>query len=446
MAARELRLSEVLGALSYALDITEGQPLGHSVRTCLIGMRLAEELGLPDDDRSALFYALLLKDLGCSSNAAKVTALFGTDDIAAKRALKIVDWSRYGSAGAYAVRNVGRDAWPRNVLRVARAGPAGARELTQIRCDRGAEIAYMLELPEGAAEAIRCLDEHWDGGGNPAGLRGEAIPLLARVLGLAQTVEVFFTAHGVEAALKMARRRSGRWFDPELVHLLLGMRDDAAFWASVVGSQTGEQVSLAEPHDQVLVADDDRLDRVAEGFARVIDAKSPYTFRHSSRVAEIAVSIGVELGFDAVELRDLRRAALLHDIGKLGISNAILDKPGKLTDEEFARIRRHPDYTEKILGRIGQFAELTAVAAAHHEKLDGSGYHRGLTRGALSLPARALAVADIYEAMTAERPYREAMPPEQALGLIARDVPHALCDVSFAALEQALHADAVAAA
>ncbi|MDX6504313.1 MAG: hypothetical protein QOE29_1438 [Gaiellaceae bacterium] len=446
MAGRELRLSEVLGALSYALDITEGQPLGHSVRTCLIGMRLAEELGLPDEERSALFYALLLKDLGCSSNAAKVTALFGTDDIAAKRALKVVDWSRYASAGAYAFRNVGRDAWLTNVLRVARAGPDGARELTQIRCDRGAEIAYMLELPDGAAEAIRCLDEHWDGGGNPAGIRGEAIPLLARILGLAQTVDVFFTAQGLPAALKMARRRSGRWFDPGLVQILLQLRDDAPFWAAVSGSQTDEQVSLAEPHDQVLVADDDRLDRIAEGFARVIDAKSPYTFRHSSRVAEIAVSIGAELGFDALELRDLRRAALLHDIGKLGVSNTILDKPGKLTDEEFGRIKRHPAYTERILGRIGEFAELNAVAAAHHEKLDGSGYHRGLGRDDLSLPARALAVADIYEAMTAHRPYRDAMTAEQALGLIGRDVPHALCAESFAALERALDADAVAAA
>jgi putative nucleotidyltransferase with HDIG domain len=446
MRPRELRLSEVLGALSYALDITEGQPLGHSVRTCLIGMRLAEELGLPDEERSALFYALLLKDLGCSSNAAKVTALFGTDDIAAKRALKLVDWSRYVHAGAYAFRTAGRDAWLRNVVRAAKAGPEGARELTQIRCDRGAEIAYMLELPDGAAEAIRALDEHWDGGGNPAGLRGAAIPLPARILGLAQTVEVFFSAQGLPAALRMAKRRSGRWFDPALVHVLLRLRDDSAFWGAVAGSQTDAQVALAEPHDQVLVADDDRLDRIAEGFARVIDAKSPYTFRHSSRVAEIAVAIGSQLGFDALALRDLRRAALLHDIGKLGVSNTILDKPGKLTDEEFARIKRHPDYTERILGRIGQFAELTEVAASHHEKLDGTGYHRSLTRRQMSLPARALAVADIYEAMTAHRPYRDAMAPETALGLIARDVPHALCADSFAALERALGADMVAAA
>jgi putative nucleotidyltransferase with HDIG domain len=438
MSGGDLRLSEVLGALSYALDITEGQPLGHAVRSCLIGMRLAEEIDLPAEERSALFYALLLKDLGCSSNAARVTSLFGTDDIDAKRTLKVVDWSRYTAAGAYALRTVGREsprAWVRNFARVAKAGPEAARELTQIRCERGADIATMLGLPDGAAEAILTLDEHWDGGGHPAGLRREEIPLLGRVLGLAQTVEVFFTLGGLDSALEVARKRSKRWFDPALVRALERTQDDRRFWDAVSGLDPRETLDLAEPDGFVLLANDERIDRVAHAFARVIDAKSPYTFRHSERVAEIAVAIATELGLSAEEIRDLDRAALLHDIGKLGVSNTILDKAGKLTDEEFARIQRHPEYTQRILERVSQFADIVHVAASHHEKLDGSGYHRGLRAEDLPLPARILTVADIYEAMTAERPYRDGMPVDVALGIMRSDVPHKLCEVAFGALE-----------
>jgi putative nucleotidyltransferase with HDIG domain len=166
----------------------------------------------------------------------------------------------------------------------------------------------------------------------------------------------------------------------------------------------------------------------------VIDAKSPFTYRHSERVAEIAVSAGEALGLTPLALRDLRRAALLHDIGKLGVSNRTLDKPGRLTVEELAVVRRHPEWTEEILGRVSRFDELAAVAAAHHERLDGSGYHRGVRGRALGRGARILAVADVFEAMTAERPYRAALPVEQALELMEREVPAKLCPDAFAAL------------
>ena len=244
----------------------------------------------------------------------------------------------------------------------------------EARCDRGAEIARMLYLSEATAAAIRSLDEHWDGRGLPDGLRGEEIPLLARILCLAQTVEIFHAAGGVDAARAVARRRRGRWFDPALVDALPAIWRDRAFW------RTLEQpdVSGWEPADLLLRADDDRLDRIAEAFARVIDAKSPFTARHSERVAEIAVGIGGILGFDPETQRDLRRAGLLHDIGKLAISNRILDKPGKLTEAEFAAIKRHPAHSLEILARAPCFAAIAALAANHHERIDGSGYPRGL--------------------------------------------------------------------
>src|SRR5277367_1905981 len=189
----ELRLSEVVSAMSYALDITEGQPEGHAVRTCMIGMRLAKEIYLSPKQRSALFYALLLKDLGCSSNASKVCYLFNADDRQAKSALKTTNWTRFSGKLGYMLRNAapGGSFTERiaSFMRVAKGGATAARELIEMRCDRGATIARNLSMPEETATAIRSLDEHWDGQGHPAGLIGEDIPILARILGVAQTVE-----------------------------------------------------------------------------------------------------------------------------------------------------------------------------------------------------------------------------------------------------------------
>lgn len=437
------RLSEVISALSYALDLTEGQPEGHSIRTCLIGMRIGEELGLDAGTRASLFYALLMKDAGCSANAAETSALFGADDPAVKRSWKSVDWRRGGPGLWHVLRSV-RPGEPlgarlRQAWRIV-AGPPVTADLVRARCERGADIARMLGLPADTAAAIRALDEHWDGGGVPLGLRGEEIPLLARIASLAQTVEVFHAARGTGAALGMARRRAGRWFDPALVRVLEGTRRDAAFWNSLHGDVRA-RVDALEPAGREMKADDGALDRIAEAFARVIDAKSPYTFRHSEGVAAYAAAIGRVLGFSAPLQRDLRRAALLHDIGKLGVSNRILDKPGKLTEEEFAAVRLHPEYTHRILARVRPFRELAELAASHHERMDGRGYHRGIPASTLSQAARVLAVADVCDALSAARPYRGALPREQVLQILGRDAGPALCPVSVDALRQALDAD-----
>ena len=421
----QIALSGVIGALSYALDVAEGQPPGHAVRSCLIGMRLAAELDLPAADRSDLFYALLLKDAGCSANANRMAMLFAADDRAAKATSKLIDWSNPRASFLWSLRTVapGTGLSRRlQVLRGIRDEGDVTRKFMEARCDRGAEIARMLFLSERTALAIRSLDEHWDGRGMPDGLRGEEIPLAARILCLAQTVEVFHAAGGLKAARAVAERRSGRWFDPALVEAFIAFCGDSDFWAAL----EAPDVSRWEPPDLALAGDEARLDRIAEAFARVIDAKSPFTARHSERVAEIAVGIADALRFDLDERRTLRRAGLLHDIGKLAVSNRILDKPGKLSDEEFRAIKTHPVHTLRILERAPCFADLADLAANHHEKLDGSGYPRSLEACDLDLPMRVLAVADIYEALTAERPYRPPLAPEEALAIIDRDVPERL--------------------
>lgn len=438
---RDIRLSEVLAALSRALDLTEGQALGHSVRTCMIGMRLADEIGLDEATRTALYYGLLLKDAGCSSNAARMSAMFGADDRFVKPRMKLVDWHdrvRLAVRTAFTVgqgQSIGQRV--SYFLGIAKT-PNMTREIMQIRCDRGAEIALGLGFPEATANTIRSLDEHWNGQGYPEGLRGEEIPLLARIANLAQVVDVFVREQGLGAAMRVVRQRSRKWFDPLLVKRLVSWERDRAWWQQLDDPDLAQRVIGIEPSlDPRRLAEDD-LDTVARSFADIIDAKSPYTFRHSANVADFAVGIGEQLGFDADTQRRLRRAGLLHDIGKLGVSNRILDKPGKLTAEERTEIERHPIFTWEILLRVPAFADFAWTAALHHEKLDGSGYPWKIDGRGLDMPARVLAVADMYEALVADRPYRAGMNPADALGILRREAEAKLCRDAVGGLEALL--------
>ncbi|MDB4950428.1 MAG: hypothetical protein JWM27_3077 [Gemmatimonadetes bacterium] len=417
-------LSEVLSSLSRALDLTEGQPPGHTLRSCVIGMRLANELGLPEADRGALYYALLLKDAGCSSNAARMAALFGSSDQIVKYRMKFPDRHRRLGLALETARNVGLGEplgqRVRHFVEIART-PDMTRDLIAIRCDRGAEVVRGLGFPRAAAEAVRHLDEHWNGRGYPLGLAGDAIPLLARIASLAQSVEIFHTAMGRAAALGMARERRGSWFDPALVDRLLEWGGDREWWKGLAARDLEARVVAAEPGDRARTVDEDELDAICATFAEIIDAKSPFTFRHSTGVASYARAIAGRLGMGPDVQHRIHRAGLLHDVGKLGVSSRILDKAGPMTADERAEMERHPAFSWEILSHVGAFRDFAWTAALHHEKLDGSGYPWRFTGEQLEPEARILAVADIYEALTADRPYRAGMTPGAALGILARD-------------------------
>jgi putative nucleotidyltransferase with HDIG domain len=432
-------MSEVVAALTYALDLTEGQPPGHVLRSCLIGMRVGEQLDLDPARRDALFWALLLKDAGCSSNAARIYALLEADDQRVKRALKTVDWPRLSQRARYAVHVAvperGVPARLRRVAWLARQGDLQG-QLVSLRCERGAEIARLLGLPEETAGAIRALDEHWDGHGRPRGLRGEDIPLPARIMCLAQSAEVFHALGGRAAVRRMTRDRAGRWFDPRVVAALEALLAERAFWHELTAApaELERHVAAHEPPDLVRVATDAEVDRLVAAFAGIIDAKSPYTLRHSERVAALSVRLGAALRLPADELHRLRRAGLLHDIGKLALPNRILDHPGRLAAKDVALVREHPRDTARILTRVPVLSGVAATAAAHHERLDGSGYPEGLRAERLDTPTRILAVADVFDALSSDRPYRPALTTGQALALVQREAGHSLCADTTAAL------------
>ena len=435
----DIALSEVLSALSYALDLTEGQLPGHTIRSCIIGMRLGQEVGLTAEEQTALYFALLLKDAGCSSNAARMAALFGSDDQGVKLDMKLVDWHNPVALALATARScaIGQSLGDRvrQFLAIAKTEHV-TRDLIQVRCDRGAGIALRLGFPEATAQAIRSLDEHWCGLGYPEGRSGEDISLLARIANLAQAVEVFWRTRGVDAALAEARRRRGRWFDPKLVDLLLTWERDREWWARLAEpAEIGAAVVSLEPGSHARRIDDSGLDAVAQAFAEIIDAKSPYTARHSSNVAAYAVRIARTIGLDAAEQRRLYRAGLLHDIGKLGVSNRILDKPGALTAAERAQIERHPSFTWEILQRVRAFDGFARLAAVHHEKLDGSGYPWGLTARELDLASQVLCVADMYEALSADRPYRKGLSHADVLAVLRKESGTRLCAEAVAGAE-----------
>lgn len=439
--AAGLKLSELIGALSHALDITEGQPEGHCIRCCWIGMHIGQEVGLGEKELWELYYTLLLKDLGCSSNAARICELYLTDDLSFKR-----DFKRVGDSLPQVVRFVlqhtglkaGLAERFKSVLHIFKDGPEISRDLIQTRCQRGAEIARLLRFSEDVAAGIYNLDEHWNGGGKPAGLAGNAIPVYARIALLSQVVDVFQLADGVEAALTEVRNRSGQWFDPLQVRAVEKLLQRPDFVATLRSADIEKAVLALEPGRFEVPLDEDYLDDIATAFGQVVDSKSPYTAGHSARVALYTDLVAEAMGLDAERRRWLKRGALLHDVGKLGVSNSVLDKAGKLDAAEWAEVRRHAELTESILSRIHAFSELALVAGAHHERLDGGGYPKGLTGEAISLETRIITLADIFDAITAERPYRGAVPIPQTLDMMAKTVGTAIDADCFEALKKAM--------
>jgi putative nucleotidyltransferase with HDIG domain len=349
-----------------------------------------------------------------------VSSIFGGDDIELKGRQSVIDRSILANA-AFAIRSLpATEPLPRRLRRLIHLGLRGPREraaIEQLRCERGASIARKAGFGDAVADAVHDIHEHWDGGGQPRHLAGDRIHAHARVVAACAALDVFASRHGRDAAVATLVARRGRWYEPTVVDVLLALIDQGVLDDLDAPDLVGRTLDLAPPGTGVEGASTD-VDRLALAFAEIVDAKSPFTGSHSQSVARIAERVAIDLGLPDADVVDVRRAALLHDIGKLGVPNSILDKPGSLEASEFEVIRRHPELSLRILAPVPAFAAVAEMAACHHERLDGRGYFRGLTEPELSIGARIVAVADVFEALTADRPYRSAMPVEAALAIL----------------------------
>ena len=437
VADSPVSLGEILSALSFALDITEGASPGHSVRACLLGMRIGKEIGLSDQSLSDLYYALLLKDIGCSSNSARMASAFSADDQVVKQNFKFIDREKLGKPNREALTFVWNNVAPtegvwkrlRQIYRMVRDPGDLTAELIEARCERGAVILHKLGMGIETCAAVYSLDEHWNGHGLPDHLAALDIPLLARICAVAQHLDLFCSEVGPARAMDALAERSGTWYDPDLVRAAQSLHEQELLWSHCLPGSNLEDlrsavIALDPGSDTALAARD--IDLICSGFADVVDAKSPFTYRHAVATTEAAVLMSEAMGLSSDRVDVVRRAALLHDIGMLGVPNTILDARRPLRQAELAAIHRHPVLSQEILSRVHAFAALAALAGKHHEKLDGSGYPFHLHGEQLSIESRILTVADVFSTLMESRPYRRDYAPAEIQQQLAREVPHRL--------------------
>jgi HD-GYP domain-containing protein (c-di-GMP phosphodiesterase class II) len=403
-----VRLAELVAALSLGIDLGFGQPMEHVLRQCLIAMRLAGRLGLDDDARSAVYYTSLLVNVGCHSDAHEQAKWFG-DDIDLKSHKYDHDQKSLVAAAA-SVRRLGQGHPPMHRFRIGlEFALSGFRDLDGMiaqHADVACSLAAELGLPDDVQCAIAASYERWDGRGWPGELRGDSVPLASRLAQLAEYMEVAHRVGGEHAAVVMARKRSGTQFDPDLANLIC--TDTIGILGGLGTAQTWEEVIGAEPALSMTLSGE-QLDAALLGVANFVDLKSPYMLGHASAVAKLASIAGATLGLDDSEVELLRRAALVSGLGRLGISNSIWDKPGPLGAGERERVRMQPYLTERMLQQSGWLAPLGSAAVQLRERLDGSGYPRGLAGNSISIAGRILGAADAYQAMREPRPYRDAL-------------------------------------
>lgn len=414
-----VRLAEVLAALSMVTDLARGRPAEEAMRATLLAVHLGRGLGVADADLAAVYYATLLRFVGCTATSHEYAAAFGGDDVAARRAGDAIDPTLPREALSFLL-TLARGPLPRRALQLLASAPSAARVTAQgarADCEVGARMARRFDLDPAVEAALYQAFERWDGRGAPRGLAGEAISLPARLAAVAHVGVMFFDAGGPEAAVQAVRRWSGRALDPGSAAAFAS--GGAGFLEATAEGDAWDLTVQAEPGVVEMVTER-RLDELALGFADAVDLKSPHLHGHSSGVAALAEAAAVELGMGAGEVADVRRAALLHDLGRAGVPTGIWERPGALSTADREAVRLHPYHTERILSRAPGLVPLARIASMHHERLDGSGYHRGAPAAMQGQAARVLAAADVLHALTEPRPHRPAFGLEEAAGLLER--------------------------
>jgi HD-GYP domain-containing protein (c-di-GMP phosphodiesterase class II) len=420
-ASQSIRAAELVGALSLATDLGTGQPLEHALRTAVLAVRLGELAGASPKDLSDTYYVALLHGSGCTSNSHEATQLFG-EDIMHRAAFFLIDPADPEQVLAFYRSHVapGRPTEIREqMIEAALSNPTRARESFAAMCEVAQRFAGWLDLGPGTGAALEYVFARWDGKGPPAGVGGDALPLPTRLLHVARDYSLFLSAAGADDARTVLERRAGAAYDPRLAELAVRHFDDVC--AELDDTRMWEHALDSEPFPQVRLSDD-RIDAAFAAFAALTGLKSPWLREHSTGVADLAEAAAWRLGLPAETVAFLRRAALAADLGRVGVSNAIWEKPGPLGFGEWERVRLHPHFTERAFAQSRALAPVGVLAGSHHERLDGSGYHRGLRGPALDKTVRILAAADCYTAMREARPYRPALDSAAAEAELRREV------------------------
>jgi HD-GYP domain-containing protein (c-di-GMP phosphodiesterase class II) len=403
MAQQEVRLAELLCALSVSLDLAMAQPPEKSIRSCLVAMRLADRLHV--SDRRTVYYATLLRHLGCTATTHEEVHLVGPRAAELRPLAERTDTSSPKEALNY-LRHVGKGAGIKRLQYVARTMTASEDDLLRAVCEVGSMLAERLGLGVGTADAIYQNLERWDGKGKPRGLAGKEIHIATRIAEVA--------TQAVIAGGKILHKRSGSWLDPFVVaeydDSMITDLDEIDVWQATLDA---EPRPWSQAHD---------LDELARTFAHFVDLKSPYLFGHSTGVAALADEAAGLLHLEDTERATLRRAALLHDLGRVAVPTAVWERPGLLRRADWEQVRLHPYQAERILARSPVLEPIAVLAALHHERLDGSGYPRQAKGGELSTAARILAAADCYQALRQDRPHRAAHSAEGAAEIILGQV------------------------
>lgn len=439
----DLRLAELITALSLATDLGMGQPMEKAIRSCLIALGLGRRLDCDQATLSDIYYLALLEHIGCTSHATDWASYTGGDEIAMRtHAVTFVNSPMSEVMGAF-IRHVGEGLPLRQraalVAAMMRDGNKRFQHIAATQCEAAVCLAQRMNLSPGVLVGLGQTLENWSGKGGPAKLKGDEISLPQRVVAVANDVEVFERVGGLDACVVAVKKRRGAGYDPVVADAFL--RDAAEIFAELADSTHHEAVLDAEPAPQVRIPAS-RLDSMARAFADFIDLKSPYTTGHSSGVADLAEGAARGAGSTDGEIVATRQAALLHDLGRVAVPNGIWDASRSLSTPEWERVRLHPYHTDRILDRAAVLRPLARLASSHHERIDGSGYHRGSIAAHLPLPSRLLAAADAYQAMTQERPHRPARTSDDAALQIRVEIDAGRLDRSAAecVLEAAGHA------
>ena len=435
-------------ALSLATDLGTGQPMEHGLRTCWLSLAAAEALGLDAATRSCVYYVALLRFVGCTSDASETATLAGGDDIELNAVMGPMLLAERGEGMRFFVRHLGEDLpMHRRVGLVVRAmsDPGMEQRSLSGHCEVASRLASRLGMSESVCHALAHAYERWDGKGYPDGLAGEDVPIAVRVVAAARDAEMWQRQHGWPAAAEVLAHRRDRGSDPAVVDVLLS---NGGRWLDEIGDDQCAAVLAAEPEPVMTFGVDD-LDSALGAVADFVDLKSPFLRGHSGGVAALAADAAKAAGLSDTDAATLGRAALVHDVGRVGIANGIWDRPGPLSTDQWERVRLHTYLTERVLHRCTPLAPFAELAARHHERADGSGYHRGATGDQLDLSARLLAAADAFHAMGETRPHRPALDPAEAAkqlldGVDAGQFTRAEVDAVLAAAGQVSRAPNVA--